>query len=200
MSILYYASFAFFAAVPLNLIIELGFGLDNATDKEEAPFKAQLLQYGCLFVEIGVLWCFFTYLLSPLGLGFFKYFLLFPASACLSIGVNSLLKIALPEYYQKNCLNLLINRFNSAFDGIIIAAIFFTLRFATNILEALCLTFGFCFGLFFAFYILRAIRRKSLVELVPTPIQGIPLLLISGGLLSMIFSSISDLIFRIMGM
>jgi electron transport complex protein RnfA len=84
-------------------------------------------------------------------------------------------------------------------DGLAGAALFITLNTASGFIEALVLSFGFVLGVLLAFLILGEIRRRSTMEWVPFFLRGNPLMLISLGLLSMIFSSAALVFFRVLG-
>jgi electron transport complex protein RnfA len=84
-------------------------------------------------------------------------------------------------------------------DGLAAAALFITLNTASGFIEAAALSFGFALGILLAHIILGEIRRRSMMERVPRFLRGSPLILVSTGLLSMIFSSAALVFFRVLG-
>ncbi|MDR1586865.1 MAG: hypothetical protein LBS57_05355, partial [Treponema sp.] len=73
-----------------------------------------------------------------------------------------------------------------------------TMRLAGSFSGALALVLGFSLGFLAAVFILRAILDRFSGETVPPPLRGTPLLLISLGLLALIFSSLSVIILRLL--
>ncbi|MDR2842641.1 MAG: hypothetical protein LBV52_05515, partial [Spirochaetaceae bacterium] len=70
-----------------------------------------------------------------------------------------------------------------------IASLLICLHIACSAAEALVVSFCFSLGTLLALVILSAVRQRSLHEKIPNTFRGMPLLLISAGLLSLIFSS-----------
>jgi electron transport complex protein RnfA len=87
----------------------------------------------------------------------------------------------------------------SSCNGLSLVSLFMALRLAITPAEALALTLGFSLGALFAALILREINRRSSLEAVPEMFRGAPLTLISMGLLSLIFSSVSAILLRVLG-
>jgi Na+-transporting NADH:ubiquinone oxidoreductase subunit NqrE len=80
--------------------------------------------------------------------------------------------------------------------GITAAAVFICINIAENFPEAFLLSFGFTSGILVVFLTIREIRRRAILEAVPRFMQGNPLILVSMGLLSLIFSMVSLLVLR----
>jgi electron transport complex protein RnfA len=148
-----------------------------------------------LFFSVLLFWLFFTYIVSPLALGFFVFFLLFPLTVAAGKGFDLLSGRFFPALKTEP-------RFFSvmtASDGLIIAALLMTLRLAGSFAEAVVLSLGFSLGSLSAILILKSIHRRSTLEKVPPFLRGLPLLLLSMGLISLIFSSAAAILLQALG-
>jgi electron transport complex protein RnfA len=83
--------------------------------------------------------------------------------------------------------------------GITAAAVFICLNIANNFAQAVFLSFGFAAGICLVMIITGEIRRRAALEAVPVFLRGKPLVLISMGMLSLVFSTGALLIFRMIG-
>jgi electron transport complex protein RnfA len=83
--------------------------------------------------------------------------------------------------------------------GITAAALFICLNVANNFFEVAALSFGFASGILLVFLVLCEIRRRAAFEEVPRFLRGKPLILISMGMLSLVFSTVSLIFFRMIG-
>jgi electron transport complex protein RnfA len=188
-------SLGVFSALSLNLILHLGLGIRNIKNEADKPPRHLWYQWAVLFLAILLLWLLFTYIFSPLSLGFFEYFLLFPLSALVRGGLKRLLRRlfpGLPEGREQFS-------FASGYDGLILAALLLTLRLSSSFVEALALSLGFSLGFLGVLFLLREIRRRSALEKVPRALRGVPLTLISMGFLSLVFSSVSVILLHLLG-
>jgi electron transport complex protein RnfA len=87
----------------------------------------------------------------------------------------------------------------TSYNGLVIAALLMTLRLASTFMEAMVLALGFSLGGLFSIGILKAIHKRSSLETVPAILRGIPLMLISMGLLSLIYASAAVILLRVLG-
>jgi electron transport complex protein RnfA len=186
---------AVFSGFSLNLLLQFGLGLRNLEAGAKRPVRYAAFQWIVLFVTILLLWLFFTLILSPLSLGFFEHFLIFPLCVALGQGLEGIIGRAAPFRTKSPGLPVL-----SAYDGLAIAALFFTLRLASSFAGAVTLSFGFSLGAFVSVLVLNAIYKRSSTERIPSMLRGMPLLLISMGLLSLIVSSVAAIVLRVLGM
>ena len=85
----------------------------------------------------------------------------------------------------------------SSYNGLAAAALFLTLRFAVSFTDALLLSFAFSAGGLLAFLIVKEIQKRSFLETIPYQLRGAPILLVSMGLLSVVFSAASVLFLKI---
>jgi electron transport complex protein RnfA len=179
----------------LNLILHLGLGMRHIKNEEGENLTHLLYQGAVLFLSILLLWLFFTYILSPLSLGFFEYFLLFPLSTLVYGGLKKLPRRLFPRLPECQ------DQFSPAegYDRFVLAALLLTLRLAASFFEALVLSLGFPLGFLGVFFLLREIRRRGALEKVPRTLRGMPLTFISMGFLSLIFSSVSVILLHLLG-
>jgi electron transport complex protein RnfA len=193
------------ASLAMNLLVQLGLGLGIlADDNEDYPLRFCCV-WGLVFV-IGLffLWLLFTYILTPLGLGFYWYLLLYPLSAALIRGFEVLgsregtMKLVLfrPGLRQSPPSSFFWPR---GWVEFFVLGLLISLHLALNPLEALFLALCFSLGLVFSLVVLREIGRRSRFEAVPPLLRGSPLALISLGLLSLIFSIASIMFFNLSG-
>jgi electron transport complex protein RnfA len=188
------AALAVFSGLSLNLLINLGIGIQDFKQEPYRLFRFIFFQWFSLVVSVMVLWSFFTYIFTPLSLGFFEYFLFFPFAATLGSFWNFLFARLFPrEKSEERVFSM-----SSAHNGMVTGALLITIRLAGSFSGALALVLGFSLGFLAAIFILRAILDRSLEETVPPPLCGTPLLLISTGLISLIFSSLSVIILRLL--
>ena len=155
--------------------------------------KAQILKYIVLLISSLLVWMFFTYILSPLALGFMTYFLLFPISALLCAGLEkSGLRLFLIDPI-KNSSAL------SAYNGLGPLMCFFMIHMSGGFADAVILSIGFSGGCFLATLIVHEIAKKSSMETVPRFLRGTPLLLVALGLLSLVSAAAAALFISALG-
>jgi electron transport complex protein RnfA len=187
------AVLAVFSSLSLNLILQCGLGMKRIAVTRKGEAGNAFLQTGIVFVSVLLLWLVFSYILSPLFPVFFDYVLLFPMSALVYSGVEFLFYRGILKKKSPKPPGLVFC------DGLTAAALFLTHHLASNFSEAAVLAFGFAFGVLLSLLILGEIRRRSEMEAVPRFLRGSPLMLISMGLLSLIFSGAALILFRAIG-
>ncbi|MDR1247765.1 MAG: hypothetical protein LBK63_00535 [Treponema sp.] len=221
------AALAVFSGLSLNLLLQFGLGIREIIDVAGVKANsAERKEWGgiaspgwiVLFVTPFVLWLFFTYVLIAPAFGFLESFLLLPATLAVSAVAELIFAYFFPggkitldpsAHPPRPPLTLRGVIENTGFEkalfkgsscnGLALASLFQTLRLALNPAEALALTLGFSLGVLLAAMILREISRRASLEAVPESFRGDPLALISMGLLSLVFSSLSVIFLRILG-
>jgi electron transport complex protein RnfA len=126
--------------------------------------------------------------------GLLEYFLLFPLSGLLCLALELPASRIFPWFTPPSRMFSAL----TGYDGLVFLSILITLRLSLSFLETLILSFFFALGCLGAVIILREIRRRSVLERTPRWLRGSPLLLVSMGLLSLIFSSSALIFFRIL--
>jgi electron transport complex protein RnfA len=186
------------SGLSLNLVLQFGLGIRRVALQQEekedvSPFSP--LPWGILFLSVPLLWVFFAYIAAPLFLGSFEYLLLFPLCVLVSGGLEKAAGRFFPQFVISPSL------FNpwTAYNGLLPAALMVTIALAVSLMDAVVLSLGLSLGIFAAFLLLREIRRRASLEPVPRLLRGAPLMLISLGLLSLIFSSLGFIFMHILG-
>jgi electron transport complex protein RnfA len=190
------AFLAVFSGLSLNLILQFALGAAGvaAVHHGNGKILPSVIQMGVLFLSVLFLWLIF-YILPSFPGGFPEYFLFFPLSA---IGCQGLEKGIFRLFPKAAEGDRLFPAF-TAYDGLASLALFVTYNLALGFAEALVLSFCFASGNLLAVLILREIRRRSALEWTPRRLRGNPLILISMGLLSLIFSMAAGICFTILG-
>jgi electron transport complex protein RnfA len=199
---------AVFSGFSLNLPLQMGLGIQDIGPHTERLVRNTLLQWGMLFFAVLLLWIFFSYILSPLALGYTEYFLLFPLIRAMGKGLEALLRRFPPPGIQRvlwipaqELAELPASELFpavAAYDGLVMTALILTLRLAGSFAEAAVLSLGFSLGGAAAVLILRGIHRRSSLERLPRALRGRPLLFISMGLMSLIFSSVAAVLLQVL--
>jgi electron transport complex protein RnfA len=176
------------SSLSFNMILQFGLGLQDIRTGMQQNHVISLFQTLVLFVSILILWPVFSYLL--IHLGGIEYLLLFPLSALACIGFEWLGTRFFADFAL---FAPKVNGFSavSAYNGLVLTALFLTTRLATSIAEAFILSLGFSAGTLGVSYLLSAIRKRSSLESVPLFLRNTPLMLIALGLLSLVFSSLT---------
>ncbi|MDR2376773.1 MAG: hypothetical protein LBD96_10095 [Treponema sp.] len=194
------------ASLAMNLLTQFGLGLailagGNGKQGKEPVEKAHLSLPAFLGLSASLFlsWAFFAYVLIPLSPGPYWYLLLYPLSATLIKGLERLcIKVSGPNSFFPRIENpVSFCSFPAAWVEFLPLGILVSLHLALHPLEALVLALGFSLGLCLSLGILREIHHRSRFEAVPPFLRGGPLVLISLGLLSLVFASASIIFFNL---
>ena len=179
------------SAFTMNLVLQCALGIN--ADAKNPGRKITLVKLGIIFAAVITLWGIFSGIISSIVSGVSIYVILFPISFMVYEGLEFLLfKYILKQDPKKECsLNFP--------GGITAAALFICINIANNFITAAALAFGFTLGIMLVLLILGEIRRRAALESVPLFLRGKPLVLISMGLLSLVFSTASILLFGMIG-
>ncbi|MDR3130563.1 MAG: hypothetical protein LBU18_03375 [Treponema sp.] len=199
---------AVFSGLSLNLLLQMGLGIRDTGSSQERFKLDTLIQWGMLFFAVLLFWLLFSYIFSPLALGYFECFFLFPMIKAAGKGLDALVRRFLPLGVFPAAWRPILERKNlpaaelfpvaASCDGLIMAALILTLRLACSLVEAAAISLGFSLGGAVAAFILRGIYKRSSLERLPRALRGRPLLFISMGLMSLIFSSTATILLRIL--
>jgi electron transport complex protein RnfA len=186
-------TFVVFSSLSANLMLQFGIGISNAASSKKMNKELVLIQTGIIFAAVILLWVVFAKVISSVISGIYIYVLLFPASSLVYDGLESLTFRCLLKSEKKGESPV------SFSGGITAVAAFISLVAASSLIEAVALSLGFASGVLLAFLILGEIRQRASLEEVPRFLRGKPLTLISMGLLSLVFSKVSLLLFSMIG-
>jgi len=198
------ATLAVFSGLSLNLLLSFALGAAGAAKaipKGETKQALPLFQLGVMFVSALFLWVFFSFAVPPFWTGFSMYFLFFPLSAVVCMGLEFSWERMFSRFFPKADpppgMKKVFSAF-TAYDGLVPASLILTFLLAGTFLGALVLSLFFALGNLTAMLILNEIRRRSTLERVPRFLKGSPLILISMGLLALISASVAGICFRIL--
>jgi len=177
----------------MNLVLQCGLGIKGAAESKNPPGLSTLIRTGIIFFSVILLWFFFSRIVYSIIPNVFIYVLLFPVS---SVVYDALEYLFFQYLYKKDSNGEYIVSFPG---GITAVCVFICINLADNFLEAIVLSFGFTAGIFLVYMIVREVRKRAALEAVPRFLRGKPLVLITMGMLSLVFSVISILLFRMAG-
>jgi electron transport complex protein RnfA len=182
----------FFAALSLNLLLNFALGIREMISRERSPVVNLYYPWIIMFLVPVLLWIVFALILRPLG-GLLDYVLLFPLAVLGSLGLEKFLFQLFPTLGE----NPEVFKFGSSYNSLSVASLVLTLHFAFDFGEALLLSFAFAAGGLLSYLIIKEIQKRSFLEAIPYGLRGTPILLISMGVLSLIFSAASVLLLKI---
>jgi electron transport complex protein RnfA len=192
MNIFMLIALSLFSGLSLNMFLQMGLAFNVASGIPDRKLGWGLLQWAGILAATLLIWTLFSCLLVPLGIGYVQYFLLFPLAASLARLIDLLFEQFLGEAFTRT--RLLTP--GSAYDGLLLAAAFWTIMGSAGFLDAVASAAGFVLGALLSLLILREIYRASALEPAPAILKGRPLILISAGILSLVFSAASVLFLR----
>ena len=179
-----------FSAFTMNLMIQCGLGIKGIAESKKYCLITTVVKLGIIFVVVILLWLLFSRIIFSVFPGTLVYVLLFPVSFIVYEGFEFLFF----QYISKKDTNE--ESFVNFPGGITAVAVFICINVANNFLETAVLSFGFTAGILLVFMIIREIRIRAALESVPRFIRGKPLVLITMGMLSLVFSVGSILLIR----
>jgi len=183
------AALAVFGAFASNLVLHCGLGIKGLAEAEEtAEAGTTLMQGAAMFLVVFFLWIPARFLGSFLGMGL-DIFLLFPLSALACAGLEAAADRFIPRYMGRGPRMF---QSGAGYGGLCPLALLITVTLAEGFLEALVLSFSFALSSIAVIFIIRGIRLKSRLERIPRFMRMTPLLLLSMGLLALIFSAIGE--------
>ena len=201
---------AVFSGLSLNLLLHFALGTVGVIREEggetESEMEIPFIQLGILFFSVIVLWFFFRSLLPDFARGFTELFLFFPLSALVCVGFELLYDKLFPRVFQrifprevpKFWYKKKIFSAFTAYEGLVPASLMITSAVAGGFVDAFILALFFTIGNLMAMLIINEIRRRSALEWVPRYIRGTPLVLVTMGLLSLVFASAAGICLKIL--
>jgi len=179
------------SAFTMNLVLQCALGI-NASSAKPGRMLA-LYKLGIIFLTVVILWVIFSAIISSVISGIFVYVIVFPVGFMAYDGLEFIIfKYILKRDPKEECtINFP--------GGITAAALFICINIANGFFSAVAMSFGFTSGIMLVLLILGEIRRRAVLESVPLFLRGKPLVLISMGMLSLVFSVSSILLFRMIG-
>jgi len=196
---------AVFSGLSLNLLLQLALGTvaviredDSAPETNEIP----LVQMGILFLSVIFLWVLFRLVLPDFVRGFSEIFLYFPFSALVCAGFELLFDKLFPRFFPLSFPKFVGKKkvFSAvtAYEGLVPASLMITSIVAGSFVDSLVMALSFTLGNLMAMLIINEIRRRSTLEWIPKYLRGSPLILITMGLLSLVFAAAAGICFSIL--
>ena len=177
----------------MNLVLQCGLGIKGAAESKNPIGTSTLAETGIIFFSVILLWFFFSKVVYSIIPGVLIYVLMFPVSSIVYDAFEYLVfKYICNEDSKSECTV-------SFPGGITAVCVFMCVNLADGFLEAAVLSFGFTAGILLVYLIVWEVRKRAVLEVVPRFLRGKPLVLITMGLLSLVFSVISVLLFRMAG-
>jgi electron transport complex protein RnfA len=184
----------FFSALSLNLFGNFALGAKGLVQQKEMPLLHIFYPWLILFVSTLLLWVFFARIFAFSG-GIFHFLLLLPCSVLASSLLEKLFfRFALQ--YKDVGKNPELFAAGTVYNELAAVACFLTLCLALSFSDAILLSLSFSAGCLLAFLLIKEIQKRSTIETIPYGLRGTPLLLISLGLLSLVFSAVSILLLK----
>jgi len=198
---------AVFSGLSLNLLLHFALGTvgvirdaDNVT--EETSGEIPLIQLGILFLSVIFLWVFFRLVLPDFVRGVSEVFLYFPLSALVCAGAELIFDKLFPRFFPLSFDKFVGKKkvFSSVtgYEGLVPASLMITSLIAGSFLDTLVMALFFTLGNLMAMLIINEIRRRAALEWIPRYLRGSPLILVTMGLLSLIFAAAAGICFNIL--
>ena len=137
-----------------------------------------------------VTWCLQTYILDPFGIGYMQTIAFILVIAALVQMVEIVLKKVSPALYQALGIFLPLITTNCAVLGVAIIAIQKDFDLLTGVVYSVAAALGFALAL----VLFAGIRERLEVEDVPQAMRGVPIALITAGLLAMAFMGFANVV------
>ena len=137
-----------------------------------------------------VTWCLQTYVLNPFGIGYMQTIAFILVIAALVQMVEIVLKKVSPALYQALDIFLPLITTNCAVLGVAIIAIQKDFDLLTGVIYSVATALGFALAL----VLFAGLRERLEVEDVPQAMRGVPIALITAGLLAMAFMGFANVV------
>lgn len=137
-----------------------------------------------------VTWCLQTYVLNPFGIGYMQTIAFILVIAALVQMVEIVLKKVSPALYQALGIFLPLITTNCAVLGVAIIAIQKDFDLLTGVIYSVATALGFALAL----VLFAGLRERLEVEDVPQAMRGVPIALITAGLLAMAFMGFANVV------
>jgi electron transport complex protein RnfA len=137
-----------------------------------------------------VTWCLQEFVLMPFGIEYMQTIVFILVIAALVQMVEIVLKKVSPSLYQALGIFLPLITTNCAVLGVAIIAVQKDFDLLTTVVYSVSIAFGFALAL----VLFAGIRERLEVEDVPQGMRGVPIALITAGLLAMAFMGFANVV------
>ena len=132
----------------------------------------------------------YKFILATLGLTYLQTIVFILVIAALVQFVEMFLKKSMPALYESLGVYLPLNTTNCAVLGVALNSV----QYGYNILQSVVYGFGISVGFTIAIVILAGIREKMEYNDIPESWQGMPIVMVTAGLMSIAFFGFSGII------
>jgi electron transport complex protein RnfA len=179
------------SAFTMNLTLQCALGIKGTAESKNSGNLINLIKSGIIFLSIIILWLIFSKVIVSISSSIFIYILIFPVSFIIYEGFEFLVYTFLYKNRNEE------ESFIGFPGGITAAAVFICMNIADSFTQTLVLSLGFTGGIFLVSAVTREIRKRAALEKVPYFMRGKPLVMVTLGMMSLIFTVGSLLILRI---
>lgn len=173
------------SAFTMNLMLQCALGIKGAASLNNSGRMITFIKLAIAFFAVILLWVLFTKVIFYLFSGIFIYILSFPVSYMVYEGLEYLI-------FRNILKKDTAEEYSISFTGGITSVILFIcINIANNFFQTILLSFGFTAGIYLVFIIVKEVCKRAALEAVPRFLRGKPLLLITMGMLSLIFTAAS---------
>ncbi len=186
-------SLVFSAIILNNVVLNRFWGvcpLLGVSKKKDSAVGMGLAVIFVITISSVVSWLLYTYILVPLDMQYMDTIIYILVIASLVQIIEMFIKKISPSLYRSLGIYLPLITTNCAVLGLaqIVATDDYTF------MSALVYSFASAIGFLFVIYLFATIREKISRSDVPKSFQGVPIALISAGILAMIFSKLGEVL------
>ena len=183
------------ASVAANSVVQLALGVDLVVSAASRGRRRLLVPAAAMLFSGLLCWPLFAYVLSPLALGFLEPLLLFPLASLVSVVTERVMagRHSGPAAKSEGASAY------AAFGGLAYGSAWLSFRLSSSMLDVLVVSVSCAAGFIVSGVLLDGIRHRSLIEGVPRTLRGMPLVLISAGLLALLSSFVASAAFTALG-
>ncbi len=183
---------AFAAIVSENFVFTHYFGICpflGVSDKPSKAFGMGAIVTFVITLSSVLTWLLDRYVLNPFSLTYLTTVLFITVIAVLVQAVELFIKKKSPALHEKLGIYLPLTATNCA----VLEATLLNIQNGFNLLEAIVFGFASAIGFTLALLIFAGVRERLIFSNPPKAFEGLPILLISAGLIAMAFSGLSGI-------
>jgi Na+-translocating ferredoxin:NAD+ oxidoreductase RnfA subunit len=184
---------AILALLFLNLGLHTGLGIKEIYRDIDASLRGPLIRCAVLSVVVFLFWLLWTFVFTPLSLGFFDTVFIFPFCVLALYAID---EYVLKQKFHEELFYDETPAFSSSPIPLCVISLFMTLRLASSVAEAAIFSLSFSAGSVLSVLILGSIHLRVQSEPISKKISGLPVIFISNGLLAFIFSITATILLR----
>lgn len=180
-------SLIFTAIVVQNVVLSQFYGtcpLLGVSGKRDSAIGMGVAVVFVITLSAVVSWLLFTYILVPFEMVYLRTIVFILVIACLVQIIEMFIKKASPSLYRGLGIYLPLITTNCAVLGVAVDVT----KVDYTLLETFLYSFSTAVGFLFVIYLFATLREKIARGAVPAAFKGVPIALITAGILAMIFN------------